>query len=453
MLGTTHATNAILERRALGRVAVIRLGAPATLDLPPLWGWPEDLRAAVVADATVVGGGHLVDGFPIAPLDRDTITAFLAGCGPVDAVAVSGVFSPAFREQELEVAGLVRTVLGDHVTVSLSHEIGSLGLLERENATVLNAALHGVATHVTAALDEVVAGHGLRVDCYFAQNDGTLMNVDAAARYPVLTIGSGPANSLRGAAYLSGVSDGIVVDVGGTSSDFGVLVGGFPRESAMAVEIGGVTTNFRMPDILGIALGGGTKLSGTSEAPVLGPESVGYRIRGEALSFGGTVPTLTDAAIRAGRTVIAGTSLPASADGRLLDAALVRADADLADAVDKVALGRTDRTLNSLGGGAFLVPDGLPGVKSVLRPANADVANAVGAAIALASGRWEVIAPLKDRAARLQEAGEVARRRAVQAGADPNRVEIVEVSEVPLSYLTEPAVRIQVKAAGPLSTH
>ena len=96
---------------------------------------------------------------------------------------------------------------------------------------------------------------GIDALLYFAQNDGTLMALEHAVRFPVLTIGSGPANSLRGAAYLTGRNDGIVVDVGGTSTDIGVLVSGFPRESSQAVEIGGVRTNFRMPDIVSIAVG------------------------------------------------------------------------------------------------------------------------------------------------------------------------------------------------------
>jgi len=84
------------------------------------------------------------------------------------------------------------------------------------------------------------------------------MSLDQALRYPVLTIGSGPANSVRGAAFLTGISDSLVADVGGTSTDLGVLTNGFPRESAQGVEIGGVRTNFRMPDLVTIALGGGT---------------------------------------------------------------------------------------------------------------------------------------------------------------------------------------------------
>ena len=99
----------------------------------------------------------------------------------------------------------------------------------------------------------------------------------------MLTIGSGPANSIRGAAFLTGTTDALVADIGGTSADIGVLVNGFPRESSQGVEIGGIRTNFRMPDLVTIAVGGGTVLGGTDQAVRLGPVSVGYRLREEAL--------------------------------------------------------------------------------------------------------------------------------------------------------------------------
>src|SRR5699024_5892651 len=133
-----------------------------------------------------------------------------------------------------------RRVMGDGVNVSLSHEIGSVGLLERENATVLNAALVAVSTEVAAALAAALEAHRLAPATFLAQHDGTLMALGSARPYPVLTIGSGPANSMRGAAYLTGAADALVADVGGTSTDVGVLVHGFPRESTAAVEIGGI---------------------------------------------------------------------------------------------------------------------------------------------------------------------------------------------------------------------
>src|SRR5204862_571936 len=128
--------------------------------------------------------------------------------------------------------------------------------------------------------------------------------VDYAERYLVSTFASGPTNSMRGAALLSGELDCAVVDIGGTTSDVGVLQCGFPREAAVAVDIGGVRTNFRMPDVLSIGLGGGSVVAGSDCAVTVGPTSVGYRLTEEALVFGGSTPTITDAAVAGRRAEI-----------------------------------------------------------------------------------------------------------------------------------------------------
>ncbi|MFD0485127.1 hydantoinase/oxoprolinase N-terminal domain-containing protein [Kineococcus sp. GCM10028916] len=450
MLGTTHATNAIVGRQQLDRVATIRLGAPAATEYPPLLGWPRDLVDLVLAGSAMVRGGHMVDGTPIAKLDRDGILRFLDGLDHFDAVAVTGIFSPSSPEQEFEVADLVRNHLGPDTRVFLSQDIGPTGLLERENATVLNAALYGVARSVTEALVTVVAEEGLDAATFFAQNDGTLMSLDYAAQYPVLTIGSGPANSIRGAAYLSGTDDAIVVDVGGTTSDLGVVVNGFPRESTLPREIGGVRTNFRMPDILSLGIGGGTVVDRVTGA--VGPRSVGYRIATEGLLFGGSTPTLTDAAAFAGASVD-GRTLPrqSAAAQEMLRAALARAHERLEEAVERLSLGRGDVPLVVVGGGGFLVPDDLPGIGSVIRPDHGGVANAVGAAISLAGGRADQLSPLEDRDAAIAAASEAAVAKAIQAGADPLEVTVVDVLETPVTYTERPTVRVSVKAAGPLA--
>ncbi|MGO1921085.1 MAG: hydantoinase/oxoprolinase family protein, partial [Microbacterium sp.] len=450
MLGTTHATNAIVQRRALDRVAMIRLGAPAATEFPPLTGWPQDLADMVLAGAAMVGGGHMVDGTPISPLDRDGIRRFVDEVGDFDAIAVAGIFSPSSPEQELEVAEMLRNHLGQDTRVFLSQDIGPTGLLERENATVLNAALYSVALAVTDALVTVVAEEGLEAQTFFAQNDGTLMSLDYAAQYPVLTIGSGPANSIRGAAYLSGHDNAIVVDVGGTTSDLGVVVGGFPRESTMPREIGGVRTNFRMPDVLSVGIGGGTIVDVATGR--VGPESVGYRIDRDALLFGGTIPTLTDAAAMltspvAGRRLPA---LPAATTAALKDA--LGAVADRLDAaVERLSLGRADIPLVVVGGGGFLVPDRLPSAGEVLRPDHGGVANAVGAAISLAGGRADQMAPMGERESAIEQASEAAIAKAIQAGADPLEVSVVEVLETHVPYTAQPTVNVSVKAAGPLA--
>jgi N-methylhydantoinase A/oxoprolinase/acetone carboxylase beta subunit len=499
MLGTTHATNAVLERRKLHRVAVIRIGAPATLGVRPMFEWPADLTAVVSAGATVVAGGIEFDGRDLSPFDDEAVARFLGSvAGRCDGVAITSVFAPVSPRHELLAAEIVKRELGE-VHVSLSHEIGSVGLLERENATILNAALAGVAGDVARALGHALAAHSLSPVTFFAQNDGTLMALDHALRYPVLTIGSGPANSIRGAAFLSGRTDALVADVGGTSTDVGVLVNGFPRESSQGVEIGGIRTNFRMPDLVTIALGGGTVVSaraaarptralrgalsgraaasptralrgalsgraaarptralgqrmpGGDRAVRLGPESVGYRLRDEALVFGGSTPTLTDSAVATGRARLGDPSLAQPAR-RLLEAASRAADVELADAIDRVKTAKGDLVLIAVGGGSILIPDELAGVSEVIRPHHFDAANAIGAAIASVSGQVDRIFHFGPggRKAALDEASQEARDHAVAAGADPDTVQIVELEEIPLAYLNSPAVRIRAKAAGAL---
>jgi N-methylhydantoinase A/oxoprolinase/acetone carboxylase beta subunit len=451
MLGTTHATNAVLERRKLRRIAVIRIGGPATHSIRPMFGWPADLTDAISVGAVIVDGGIEFDGRDLSPLDTDAIARFLGEvAGVAEGVAITSVFAPVSPRHELLAAEIVKRELGE-VHLSLSHEIGSIGLIERENATILNGALAGVACDVADAMRAALTAHGLRPTAFFAQNDGTLMGLDQALRYPVLTIGSGPANSVRGAAFLSGTSDSLVIDVGGTSTDVGVLVNGFPRESSQGVEIGGILTNFRMPDLVTIALGGGTVVSQDNGEVRIGPRSVGYLIQQEALVFGGPTPTLTDSAVAAGRAVLGDPRL-IGRSRRLLSGALARTDVMLADAIDRMKTSREDRPLIAVGGGSILIPDRIPGVSEVIRPEHFDTANAVGAAIASVSGQVDRIFHIgaTGRQAALDEASDEARERAAAAGADPGTVQIVELEEIPLAYLTSPAVRIRAKAAGAL---
>jgi len=206
-----------------------------------------------------------------------------------------------------------------------------------------------------------------------------------------------------------------------------------------------------MPDLVTIALGGGTVVSAEPGGVQLGPRSVGYLLTQEALVFGGDTPTLTDSAVAAGRADL-GERIPASRHRRLLADALARADAMLADAIDRMKTSKEDRALVAVGGGSILVPDRIPGISEIIRPEHFDTANAVGAAIASVSGQVDRIYHLgpAGRQSALDEAYEEAKEHAVAAGADPGTVEIVEVEEIPLAYLTSPSVRIRVKAAGSL---
>src|SRR5262249_53577202 len=201
--------------------------------------------------------------------------------------------------------------------------------------------------------------------------------------------------------------------VGGTSSDVAMLEHGFPRESAVAIDIGGARTNFRMPDIVSIGLGGGSIVR--SDPLRVGPQSVGAALTEHALVFGGATTTLTHVAVAAGRARIGQVAPPEELDAeRILDTA----GALLAGAVDRARTSITAVPLVAVGGASFLVPDALPGVSDVLRPDHHDVANAVGAAIAQVSGQIEEVVRLDGgRGAVLEGAGERGVKRAGEGGA------------------------------------
>lgn len=453
MIGTTHFTNAVVEGRRLAPTATLRLGLPATAALPPMTDWPDRLSGALGQHSYLCHGGYEFDGRLISEFDEKEVreaAADIAAKG-IKTVAVSAVFSPVNSDMEVQAAEVLRDVIPG-VSVSLSHEIGRVGLLERENATILNACLHELAETITAALENAVREAGIAAPVYISQNDGTLMSVDYCRQYPVATFASGPTNSMRGAAFLSGRTDCVVIDVGGTTTDVGVLVHGFPREAAVAVDIGGVRTNFRMPDVLPVGLGGGSIVVGDAGQVTVGPHSVGYAIAQRALVFGGDTVTATDLAVAAGLCDVGDRDRVAGLDRDLVRGGMRLIQNRLAELVDRVKTSPEPLPVVIVGGGSILLEDGLEGASEILKPDHFAVANAIGAAIAQVGGEVDKVVSLAGQAREdaLESVRQEAVGKATAAGALVSSVQIVDVEEVPLAYLPSNAVRIRVKAVGDL---
>lgn len=455
MLGTTQCTNAIVERKNLARVGLVRIGAPATTGIPPMVDWPEDIQN-VVEDYAVIRGGFEFDGRVLTELDTAAARAFFEKVkGKVSSIAISCVFSTIRNDQEREIAQLCREVMGPEVHISISSEIGSMGLIERENATILNAALYRVAESFTEGFAKSLADEGItNAEIYLSQNDGTLMTMDHARRYPILTIACGPTNSIRGASYLSRQTNAVVIDVGGTTTDFGVIQNGFPRESSVAATIGGVRTNFRMPDIISVGLGGGSIVRRRPDGRVtVGPDSVGYRITSEALVFGGSTVTATDVAVKLGMADIGDKSLAAAIDDDLAAGAMAAIRELVEECIDSLKISNRDVDVILVGGGSIVLPKDLAGTAHVYNPAHFGCANAIGSAISKVSGNYEQLIDY-DRIPRetaLEQAKAEAVRLAVEAGAIADTVEIIEVEDVPLAYCVGSTARVRVKAAGDLA--
>ena len=455
MLGTTQCTNAIVERKNLAKIGILRIGAPATMGIEPMVDWAEDI-CQIAVGKTIIGGGYEYDGKEIAPLDEDAAIRFFSEMKEkgVQSIAISCAFSTVRNDHELRAAELCRQIMGEDVHVSISSEIGSMGLIERENATILNAALWKVAERFTEGFARSLAEEGIEnAAIYLSQNDGTLMTVDYARRYPILTVACGPTNSSRGASYLSNLKNAIVIDVGGTTTDLGVIQNGFPRESSVAVTIGGVRTNFRMPDVISIGLGGGSIVRERPNGTVtVGPDSVGYEITEKALVFGGNVMTATDIAVRLGMVSLGDPSLAAEIPLPLAQKAMDAIRELAEDAIDAMKVSNEDIDVILVGGGSIILPDALVGASTVLKPDHFGCANAIGSAISKVSGTVEKLINYDElpREEALEQTKQEAIDMAVQSGAIRDTVEIIEVEDVPLAYYAGNTNRIKVKAAGDL---
>ena len=450
MIGTTHFTNAVVQRRGLTRVAAVRIGLPASASLPPFVDWPDDLADLVRGEVVMLEGGHEYDGRPIVPFDAAGMRAAARRFrnDGVTSVAVASVFSPLDSSCEEQAAAILAEECPD-AAVTLSHRLGRIGLLERENVTLLNACLLDLARKTARAFTAALRASGIAAPLYLTQNDGTVMLAEVAEAYPVYSFASGPTNSMRGAAFLSRLGDALVIDVGGTTTDVGALRHGFPREANNVVEVGGVRTLFRMPDLLSLGLGGGSLV--TLDPLSVGPVSVGYRLTTESRVFGGTTLTATDIGVAAGlldlgdRTRV--TDLPAP----LVRRAVERIGAMVEEAVDRVKTEAGDVPLVVVGGGAFLVPRRLAGVSSVLGVEHQAVANAVGAAIAQVSGEVDQIFQSLPREEAIARARTIAEERAVTAGAERATLRTVEVEDLPLAYLPGNSLRVRVRVVGEIA--
>lgn len=455
MIGTTQFVNAFVQRKNLEPVAIVRVSLPKADGVPPLSGWPDDVAEIVGGATYMVGGGAFYTGEDYAPLDEKAIRSAAEDAKQrgLRTVAVCANFAPIRPDLEHRARDIIRKVMPD-AAITVSADVGGLGLIDRENAAVINASLARLAQQVVSSLERALKDLQITAPMFISQNDGTLITTEVAAALPILTCSAGPTNSIRGAAFLTGFSDAIVADIGGTTTDIGFLAGGFPRETTAANYIGGVRTNFRMPDILSIGLGGGSHVREIGDRCKVGPQSVGFRLAQESLLFGGAILTASDIAVRAGQAHFGDKASVANLRQETVERALDDIHSQIEIAIDQIKVSAKPLPLLLVGGGNVIVSRNLRGTSEVVRPKHAEVANAIGAAIALVSGRVDKLYDVQSlgRDAALGLAKREAIAAAVKAGADAARVEIVEVIELPMTHMRDGATQIKVRAVGPMAS-
>ena len=465
MWGTTHFTNSLIERKGLLEVAVLRLACPSGYSVPPKLGWPLELSKTVGDHVFILPGGYEYDGRQISAFDEEKVRSAAVEIKRrgLKAAAISSTFASLNPGMERR-AGAILLRENRGIRITLSSDIGRLGLYERENSAILNAALTDLSRRVVDGFESALSALGIRARLHMSQNDGTLMRSSVAKKFPILTFASGPTNSMRGAAFLSGTRDALVMDVGGTSSDVGVLRNGFPRESTLDVDIGGVRTNFRMPDIVSVPAGGGTIFHGSeicsspqaakAEDIVFGPESVGSELTRHALVFGGDTLTATDVAVAMNpRLEIGDRQRVRHITGNLAQRLESKMHEPCQQALEYMQV-PGDVPLILVGGGHVLVRRALHGCSRMTRPKYASVANAIGAAIAEVGGEIDRIYSYESmpRVEALDDAKRRVSHRLVRAGGDLSAARFVDIEETALSYMPGGAVRVRVKAVAGLSS-
>lgn len=466
IVGTTHFLNAVIERdiHRLSKVAVIRLSRSYTKDIPPFSDFPPGLADLLHGYYGYVDGGLHIDGAQEAPINEEQVLReceAIARLG-IKAVVISGVFSPIDQHfhQEHRVRSIMQQRLRD-VDIVCSSEVSNIGLLERENASILNASIMKFARRTIRGFRAAMRRLGLDCTLFISQNDGTVIDSTAAAKLPIKTFSSGPTNSMRGAAYLGLGQLGlqgeertstIVIDVGGTTTDCGVLLpSGFPRAASAYVNVAGVTMNFPMPHLESIGLGGGSIIREQQTDVSIGPDSVGYQLTTRSRVFGGDTLTTTDVAV-AGGLEIGDANLVSDIRPEMIQRVRTRTKKMLERVIDRLKLTPAPLPVLLVGGGSVVCPLELEGVSRVVVPKFHSVANAVGAAISRVCGSVDAIYSIADMPLSevMEDAKAQAVANAVNGGADSRTVTVVEIDTLPIPYVSG-QIRLIVKAVGDLS--
>ncbi|MDF2678964.1 MAG: Hydantoinase/oxoprolinase [Brevibacillus sp.] len=411
IMGTDYFGNALLEGKNLSKVCSVRIGQTRNT-IPPLYGGSDYLQKAIGQTTIHITGGHEIDGSLawIEPSRQDLELGLrsIKDQG-IKAFAITGAFSPVNDDHEKKVAMWIREIVGEDCLITTSHELGSIGFLERENSAILNASLSKLITRSLKGLEGLIRKHNIEALIYFTQNDGSLMSYESVLRHPIRTFGSRVSNSFRGASLLTKLNDCVIVDVSQSRVSIGALEGGFPREKRRNQAVAGVRVNLQMPDIISLSLdGNGTTLVEPGSS-LVGPDSI---------------------------------------DDDSLDA--------IYHAIQRFQPRFEPLPIVFVGEGSERVASAFPYPwADVLHPKDYQNVSAIGACIAPVSGKVDRIYWLEEREREeiIQVAKAAATQAAIEGGAAPQSVFVQTVETIPLSYMPTKALRVKVKAIGTLGFH
>ncbi len=336
--GTTVATNAILERKGAACALITTKGFRDVLEMrrrdrPQTWGLRGTFQPIIPREHRYeVDERTMADGTLLKELDPTEIETLvrqiLASPDKIEAVAVCFIHSYANPHNE-QIARSVLERLWPNQNIVLSSEVmPELREFERTSTTSVNAYVQPVISRYLNHLEESLRERGFEHDVLLIQSNGGLMSLNVATRFAVNTVLSGPAAGVIAASYTAqqaGFPNVITADMGGTSLDASVVVGGQPKLTGDTKIDFGVPIRTPMIEILTIGAGGGSIAWIDSGGYLqIGPQSAGADPGPICYGKGGQQPTVTDANVVLGRInprrSISGDRLDVEAAGRAIEA-------------------------------------------------------------------------------------------------------------------------------------
>ena len=246
-LSSTLATNSIVEGKSC-RVGLIVLGKK----------FGHTVRVAQYAylDAELDLKGRAVKKLDMDEA-RDAVESMR---GKIDVLAVVGYMSVRNPSHELTIRNLAERMLG--IPVVCAHELTSkLGFEQRANTAIINAGLIPTIIDLINAVNTSLKDLGITAPLMIVKGDGSIMNAATAIKRPIETIMSGPASSLTSAMVHTGIDDALIADIGGTTTDLGIIRGGFVRTLDSGAVVGGHRTRVRAADVSTYGMGGDSRIS------------------------------------------------------------------------------------------------------------------------------------------------------------------------------------------------
>ncbi|MFW5855681.1 MAG: hydantoinase/oxoprolinase family protein, partial [Bacillota bacterium] len=260
-LSTTLATNAIVEGQGAA-VGAVLIGFDPPSDLP-------------TAHSVKVAGGCTIKGNIKEEINKEEIKkAVNEMASKVDAFAICGYLSVRNPVQEQRVAEIVESETS--YPVVQGHRLSSeLGFQERAVTAVFNARLLPLITDLIDSVRSKLKEYGIDAPLMVVKGDGSLISSKEARKWPVETSLSGPAASAIGARHLAGIDEGIIIDIGGTTTDLALLRDGKLRLSEKGARVGGWLTRVKAAELTTIGLGGDSQIQVDKAGQLsIGPQRV-----------------------------------------------------------------------------------------------------------------------------------------------------------------------------------